>query len=391
MRIGIFSECYKPTTNGVVISIETFRRELEKQGWEYFIFSSGTKNYQDDDKNHVFRYPSNTWFSPRDYPLSIPLLAPAVTKNIKRLNLDIIHTQHMFILGGLGLKQGKKLHIPVIHTYHSLITDYTHYAGFLAGLAEKIVIKRSKNYCNACQAVVTPSNSMKKILTSYGVTVPINVIPTGIKIDEFTNPYTKEEIWAKWPKTKNKKIVLYLSRIAKEKNLDLLFKAIIHLQSKRQDFHLLMVGGGPELENYQKFIQEAKLAETVTFTGMITKEEGVNRIFGAADVFAFPSITETQGIVTTEAMAAGVPVVAANRMGPTDIITDNENGYLVDLNEAEFSDKINRLLDDENLRRKFIAHGRQTAQKYSSAACAQKMKELYEQTIRDYHAQSNFK
>lgn len=385
MRIGIFSECYLPTLNGVVVSIETFRKELEKRGHQFFIFAPYNRQCRNDESD-VFRYPSFCWPGQGHYPIAFPVLS--ITQTIKRakdFKLDLVHTQHLFSMGKLGLKVGRKLKIPVVHTYHTLIAEYTHYVPLFSGVSRRVVIGMSRRYCNACDQIVTPSPSMKKVLLSYGIKKPIEPIPTGVNLGDFQDPYHQEVVKAKWHIPEGQKILLYVSRIAKEKNLDFLFSAIRQLAKKRHDFHLLMVGGGPEFGYYRNKVDQWGLASHITFTDMQSKERA-ERFFGAADVFVFPSITETQGIVITEAMAAGVPAVAIGIMGPSDLIRDGIDGFLTSLNTDEFAVKIEKLLDDETLRKKMGTAAQENAKRFSTQNCALRMEELYEKTLRDYRS-----
>ena len=389
MRIGIFSECYLPTLNGVVISIETFRLELEKRGHEIFVFAPATNGYVDRDNKHVFRYPSIQWPGQKEYPLALPIFSTTITKKIKDLKLDIIHAQHLFTMGNLGLRIARQLDIPIVYTYHTLIAEYTHYVPALTGISRKALISLSRDFCNKCDQIVTPSPSMAKILKSYGVKKPIEAIPTGIYILRLQNHLPGKIIHTQWDIPENRKILLYLSRIAKEKNIDFLLKAMKLLIFKRQkkfghcDVHLLMVGGGPELLHYQQLARKMGIEEYVTFTGMI-KYEVATKYYGAAKIFVFPSVTETQGIVVTEAMAAGTPVVAVNKMGPSDLIVNGEDGYLTGLNISEFSGKIEKLLDDEKLYNKMSQKAKINAENFSSETCSIKLENVYEQTIIRY-------
>lgn len=385
LRIGIFTECYHPTLNGVVISIETFRQELEKRGHQYYIFAPATKGFHDINPR-VFRYPSCRWPKQKYYPIALPFLAPLQTAQIRNLRLDLIHTQHLFSMGKLGLKVARTLDIPVVHTYHTLIVEYTHYFPLFSDLARKFVIRMSRNYCNACDQVVTPSPSMQQFLRSYGVVQPIEAIPTGVNLDDFSHPFSRDELKTKWNIPKNQKLLLYVSRIAKEKNLDFLFKAIRRLTQKHQDFHLLLVGGGPELGYYRNKVKSWHLDKKVTFTDMQEKKT-TNRFFGAADIFVFPSTTETQGIVIAEAMAAGIPAVAVGIMGPSDIIKDGVDGYLTGLKVEEFTDRIEKLLNDERLRKKFGKQAKGNASRFSVKITADHMEIIYEQTINHYRSQ----
>ncbi len=388
MRIGIFSECFNPVLNGVVVSINTFRKELEKRGHQYFIFTTDNPacNRKDDS---ACRYPIMLDFRGKGgrYPISWPQSARRQAKKIASYKLDLIHSQHLLGLGLLGLKAGKLLKIPTILTYHTLLAEYAHYSPVFPTLVRKYLIRQSRVICNKYDQIITPSESMKKILVSYGVKTPIEAIPTGINIADYQNPYSREELVTKWQVPKEKKLLLYVSRIAKEKNVGFLFEAIKKLNQKRNDFHLLMIGGGPELSLYRKKIIDWQLDKIATFTDMLPKAE-TNRYFGAADIFIFPSVTETQGIVVTEAMAAGTPAVAINQMGPSDIISDGDDGFLVALNVDEFTAKIECLLDDENLRNKMSKISRENAQKFSVKTTSDQMEALYEKIKSNYHSQS---
>ncbi len=384
LKIGIFTECYHPVLNGVVVSIETFRQALEKRGFEFFIFTTQCPGYHEKNAR-VRRFNSMIPFPSKGgrYPIAWPQIARLQAPRIAPSNLDLIHSQHLLGIGHLGLKVGRILKIPTILTYHTLLAEYTHYAPGIGAILKWYLIHASREISNQYDRIVTPSPSMKRVLRSYGVRRPIEPIPTGVNIADFQNHYSKEEIRKKWQIPEHQKILLYVSRIAKEKNLDFLFESIERIATKRDDFHLLMVGGGPELKYYQAKIHEWHLKPFVTFTGMQPKKEA-NRFYGAADIFVFPSITETQGIVVTEAMAAGVPAVAVNQMGPSDIIQDGIDGFLVPLKTDEFTAKIELLLDDDNLRTRMGREARQNARKFSVEACAQKMEKIYERTI-DHH------
>jgi len=391
MKIGIFSECYLPTLNGVVVSIETFRCELEKMGHEVFVFAPETEGFVDKDKKHVFRFPSFRWPGQKEYPLAYPFFPNEIIKKIKSLNLDIIHAQHLFTIGNFGLRMARSLDIPIVYTYHTLIAEYTHYVPILSKVSKKVIIHLSKEFCNSCDQIVTPSESMAKILKTYGVATPIEAIPTGIHIEKLRDHFPAKVIRAQWDIPENRKILLYLSRIAKEKNIDFLLRTIKLLLFKRlkkhkiADFHLLMVGGGPELEFYKNKVRQMGLENYVTFTGMI-KNDLATRYYGAADIFVFPSITETQGIVVSEAMAAGTPVVAVNKMGPSDLIKNGQDGYLTDLNISEFTAKIEKLLDNEKVYKEISANAKENAKDFSSLACAKKLEKLYEETIIRYNS-----
>lgn len=389
-RIGIFSECYEPVLNGVVVSIETFRQELERLGYNYFIFT--TDNVKKENQRNVFRIPAMLKFEAKGgrYPIAWPQRVGFWARKAKELRLDLIHSQHLLNVGALGLRVAQKIKIPAILTYHTLLAEYGHYVPFFGNLYRQIIKQKSRDYCNEYNQIVTPSMPMKEILISYGVTTPIEVIPTGINLEKLQNPYPTKVIRAKWDIPEHQKILLYVSRIAKEKNIGFLIEAMKQLvvnrrkKYSRADVHLLIVGGGPELAFYQDLVEETGLSPYVTFTDML-KKEITNRYYGAADLFVFPSVTETQGIVVSEAMAAGLPAIAINKMGPRDIIKNGEDGFLTHLNRKEFVARIESLLDNEKMRRNFSEAAKENAKEFSSKNCALKMKSLYEKNLRGYN------
>lgn len=381
MRIGIFTECYHPILNGVVVSIDTFRKELESRGHKYFIFTTTVPGFEETDPV-VTRLPCLIPFKPKGgrYPVACPQTVGAVRDQIKDMGLDLIHSQHVMSTGNLGLRVAKSLNLPAILTYHTLLAEYTHYFPLAPWLAKWYLVRKSRKVCNSYDYVVTPSSSMKRVLRKYGVTVPVTPIPTGVDLALFDKSYTKDEVCKKWKIPANRKILIYVSRVAKEKNIDFLFESLRAILSKRDDIHFLCIGGGPELKRIQALTSRWNVADKVTFTDMLPKSE-VNRYYGACDVYVFASVTETQGIVIVEAMASGIPAVAVDQMGPSDIITDGIDGFLVPLKRNVFSGRIEQLLDNESLRKKMGDAARKNAQKFSTSACADLMEGLYEKVI----------
>lgn len=383
MRIGIFTECYKPTINGVVMSIEAFRTELEKKGHQVFIFAPNHKNAE--FQPNVFRVPSFYLLSPKDYPLTLPYLSYSFLQStIFSLKLDIIHTQHIFIMGGIGQTLARKNHIPAIHTYHTMMTEYTHYfpIKFLRGLAKNFIIIRSKRFCNRAKRVIVPSTPMVNVLKSYGVESPIEVLPTGIDLKNFRklNQNERRTIFKKYHIPFDKKILLFVGRLAQEKNLDFLLESFKLTLSECPNTHLVFVGSGPYETNLKFKIENLKLEENTTLTGFLEKSIA-NKFFGAADLFVFPSTTDTQGIVLAESLASSTPVVAVNQLGPKDIVKDFQDGYLVPLNKKEFSAKIVGLLKDDRLRKKFSQTAKINVKRFSIENCTKRLIEIYKQTI----------
>ena len=378
MRIVIVSETAEPSLNGVAVAVGKIFDDLEHRH-EIYILTAGVRNYIEKNPTHISRFPSCTWFGPNDYPIVLPGSTSSIREKLQEIKPDVIHFQHSLgFLSNPVMDYAIENNIPMVVTYHTLLKSYA-FPG-----AKWFAVHASTKFCNRCDQVVAPSNPMKEILLGYGVTKPITVIPTGINPEDYAHPFTREELLAKWGVPKDKHLLLYLSRVAKEKNLELLFAAIERLQRKRNDFHLLLAGGGPELKKYQKLAKKMGIDGVIAFTGKLPKEVA-NRVFGAAYIFTFPSITETQGIVIAEAMIAGVPAIAPDVMGQKDIIVNDENGYLTHQTVEDFTAKIELLLDNKDLRNKLAEQAKISAHKFEQTVTCAKMEKTYEQTIRDHH------
>ena len=375
MKIGIFTDSYLPTPSGVAVSVETFRRSLEEAGNEVFIFAPDFKNYQDKISN-VFRFPS--FFLPirKDAPIVLPIIDSKFSE-IEKIGLDVIHTMHFFTIGSLGQKVAKKINLPLIHTYHTNYEEYVKkYIPLFSQLAKKYIIRRSRNYCNSCDLIISPSTSMAKKIKGYGITTKIKSLPTGISKNNYRT-YSKAEFCKKYNIRNTGKLLLFVGRLGEEKNLKFLLKAFEKVQ-KKIDSNLVFVGSGP-LENvYKKIVEEKKIKDKVFFLGFLPNKE-VYQIYGACDLFAFPSITETQGIVIVEAMARRLVTVAINKMGPSDIITSGKDGILTELNLEEYSEALAKVLTDDKLRGKLSEGAKETAKKYNQENITKQLLYLYQQ------------
>ncbi len=376
MKIGIFTDSYLPTPTGVAISVETFRKSLEELGHSVSIFAPKFKDYKDKNPN-IYRFPS--FFVPirKDAPVVWPIINFQYG-NAKRLNLDIVHTMHFFTIGTLGLKTAKRLKLPLVHTYHTNYEAYVKdYASIAAPIAKWYLLNRSRKYCNACDLVISPSPSMAKQIKRYGITTQIEPLPTGINLNDFKPSITQNEFRKKY-KVRNKgKLLLFVGRLGQEKNINFLIDCFEEVL-KKIDSNLILIGSGPSVNEYKNKVAEKNLKDKVHFLGFLPKKE-VNAAYGACDIFTFPSTTETQGIVVVEAMAAGLVPVAINKLGPSDIITNNKDGILCELDKKEFVKNIINVLTNQKLRDRLSSGAIKTANSYSQTEITKKLLALYTQ------------
>lgn len=341
VKIVFFTDSYKPYLSGVVKSIDTFRTELARQGHEVYIFAP---NYPSvEEQEGVYRFTSLPIPAQSDFRLAIPF-SNKILADLRRLKPDIIHTHTPFLMGWLARFVANKLGIPLVFTYHTLYDEYAHYFPFVKKKAKGFITRYCFNFCQTCDLVISPSNFVERRLHSNGTTVPIWTIPTGINLQAY-NKRQKADIREKYGLTNEDKILLFVGRLAQEKNILFLLKSFQIIAKSIAGLRLILVGNGPEKANLQKEAVSLGISNQVIFAGGQQPERVID-FYHNADLFVFPSVTETQGLVILEAMAGGLPVVAVNAAGSTSIVKDGLNGLLVEEDKFLFAQAVIELLGE---------------------------------------------
>ncbi|MFQ3548508.1 MAG: glycosyltransferase [Armatimonadota bacterium] len=378
MRIAIFSESYEPIINGVSVCVSSLREKLTQKGHEIFIFAPANNGYIDKHPN-VCRINSTSKLC-KDYPIPFPYSQKA-KKYFDEIKPDIVHTQTPFILGRMAQNFCSESNTPLVSTNHTMYTEYTHYVPFLPKETTKSIIKNlMKKYYNKCDIVVVPSTPVIDVLRSFGVTSDIEVIKTGVDLIHAIDDTKKQEIRSELGVSENGLILLYVGRVAREKNLNTLISAFKMLLDSDLDITLVVAGGGPALKETQSLAKKIGVYSKIRFLGMLNRTQ-LEPIYCASDIFAFPSVTETQGIAVCEALSAGLPVVAANAGGLPENIIEGEDGFLVDNSPSAFAEKISLLANDRNLRNKMGSKAKENVLRFSMDSMAMSFENLYNKTI----------
>ena len=373
MRIAIFSESYEPIINGVSVCVSTLREGLARRGHEVFVFAPAFEGYCDESEG-VFRLPARHTFLMPEYPFPVPF-APAIRRQFASLAPDIVHTQTPFLLGILGAKWARRYGVPFVSTNHTLYTEYAHYVPLRPKALTKWFLARLMRwYYSGADAVVAPSRPVERILRSYGIKTRIEVIKTGIDPVPDISPAQRHQMRRHYGVTppfpplvrggEGGFLLLYVGRIAREKNLRMLLTAFATVASSHDGVKLLMVGGGPALAETKSYAAELGLAKRVEFTGMLKRHE-VAPIYGAADAFVFPSTTETQGIAICEALSAGLPVVAVDAGGIPENLEPGADSFLTRDDPTEFADRITHLIEHPTDRAAMSTRARANARNFS--------------------------
>ena len=383
MRIAFFTNCYKPLVNGVVTSISSLKEAYERKGHDVYIFAPRVKDYIDQKRN-VFRYRSVNLTSKVKYPLPIPL-SFRVKKVITEFNPDIVHFHHPFLLSFPAIMYGKKLGIPKILTLH---TQYEQYAYYVSPVPERVTQEAIKmiisNLAYKTDCITTPSDSMKKIMENYGIKNRIEVIPNAIRLISFKedDELKRTEIKKKYNLKEDDKIILFVGRVASEKSIDTIIKALEIIKKRDNNkVKLLIVGNGPAMDELQQLTRTLKVEKDVVFAGTVSNEE-IQHYYKMAYLFTITSTSESFGIVIIEALASGIPVLAVRAPGAADILTDDLDGLLVDDDVEKFADALEKIIREPELREKLSKGALKTSEKYNIDTISERMLNLYREVIK---------
>lgn len=372
MKIAWFTDTWLPTRDGVVNSLLTFQDELEKKGHVVHLFVPGERNTK---KDNIYSYRSKPFSKYQNYriPPLLSLFSSRTTKIISDIKPDIIHSHSPGVLGTHAVIASFKHSIPLIFTYHTFIGDSVYFISdsiLVQQILKKLLSIWLRWYVRRCHAFILPSNAVYKEIGQHLTQREAHVIPTGINVQRFTRG-NGHRVRKKYGK--NGKIVIHVGRIVKEKNLDILVDVVPLIRNAHPDITFLIVGEGPARMELEALVKKKNVEDFFRFTGFIPDEE-LPDYYAAADVFAFPSTYETQGIVALEAMAAGVPVVASRYRALPDLIVDGRNGFLFSPgNTEELATKLCMAFESEKIQKE----GRKTAEEYSVEKCAEKLLSLY--------------
>jgi len=389
MRIAIFTNNYLPNPYGVSGSVESFRKRFERLGHEVYIFAPRWKGYADKN-SRVFRYPALETNVKIKFPLAVPY-SLKMKRILKNMNLDIIHSQHPNLLGSAAARWAAKKHIPLVFTWHTLYDQYAHFAPFVPRrLAAWWTIRNARNYANQCDAVVAPTPSVIEIIRKWGVTNKnITAIPTGVEEEQFSEP-DRQSVRKKYGIRENEILLTLISRLTAEKNVEFLAEAMMDILRNNKSVKFMICGDGNLKHNLEKIVQYNGLSNKVIFAGIVSEDKKKN-YYAAGDIFVYASKSETQGMILTEAMYSGLPVVAVRATGAQDIVEDGKTGFLVGEEKKDFGEAVQKLIDDLNLRKNFGEEAKKVArEKYSSVVCAKKMLEVYEKAKEKSQTLKNF-
>jgi glycosyltransferase involved in cell wall biosynthesis len=325
MNILIFTNTFTPHVGGVARSVEAFTTEHCKRGHRVLIVAP---EFPDMPRNEVdvLRIEAIQNFNASDFSVVLPI-HPTLTEMVDAFQPDIVHSQHPFLLGMTALRLARYRELPLVFTHHTLYEHYTHYVPGDSAPMERFAMELATRYANLTDQVFAPSESIRDLLQQRGVTKPIAVVPTGVLLEDFASGDGRAQR-RQMEIPEDAFVIGHLGRLAPEKNLEFLAQAVADFIRDRPQAHFLVVGAGPSEDTIRETFVRASVEAQLHLAGVL-QDQPLADALHAMDVFAFASKSETQGMVLTEAMAAGLPVVALDAPGVREVVSDGKNGRLL--------------------------------------------------------------
>ena len=382
MKILITTDTYRPTINGVVTSIESLKKALDRLGHDVRIltFSDSFNSKQEDDIYYMGSLGAGKFYP--DARMN-KLFYNRFYEDIMDWKPDIVHSQTEFTMFIQAKKIAKDLDIPLLHTYHTVYEDYTHYFSLNKKIGKELAKQFTKQIIKTTDGVVVPTNKIYNLLTEYNIHEDIYVAPTGINVQKLSE-CDDFDIRSGYKIPEDNYIVLFLGRIGKEKNITEILQYLENID--RDDIVFIIAGAGPFLSELKDICSNSKIRDRLIFTGMIDSSK-VGNFYSQADVFVSASTSETQGLTFIESMACSTPIICRHDDCLDGVLIDGKTGFGYDT-EEEFIDYLNQILDNKKLRDKMGKNCKQLVdENYTEDSFANKIEQIYTKVIEN-HAKS---
>ena len=397
----MFTDAYWPRVNGVTVSVDSFSRALVNENHDVLIVCS---SYPQEISNPVsLQREAETESLIKT--VKVPSLPTTVSKEdriakfnkmnwvfrqVDAFNPDIIHINTEMVIAEFGFWYARTHNLPVIYTFHTMWEDYApnYFPIFPEFLVKFVIGSILKSVLRRAYRVIVPTPQIEATVNKYKLKLVTTMIPTGIDIklferDEIRSKELRKKLEEYYPNLKEKRILLFAGRVAREKNLGFLLNILPDILVKHPDVVLLIAGNGPDFEYYREEAQRLGIYDNCVFPGYFDRKD-LALIYSIADIFVFPSLTDTQGLVTLESMLSGTPVVAIGALGTLTVMGGDNGGFMVKDDMAEFKEKVLLLLSDPELHRKKSQEAMVHARSWSIEELTKKLIVLYQSAITDY-------
>ena len=401
MNIVMFTDAYWPRVNGVTVSVDSFSRALIRAGHDVMIVCSfypeGMHSQvslldspEEQEGPKIVRVPSLPILITKEDRIAKFNKWHWVFRQVEIFNPQIIHINTEMMIAGFGFMYASAHNLPVIYTFHTMWEDYApNYVPMLPSFMVRFIIRGwQKSILAGAYRVIVPTPQIKDVVHKYDPKVKTFQLPTGIETELFEHDRNesaafREKLERHFPRLKGKRLLLFAGRVAKEKNIGFLLKILPGILARHPDIVLLIVGNGPDLEYYREMAKKTGIEEACVFTGYLERKD-LALAYTISEVFVFPSLTDTQGLVTLEAMLSGTPVVAIGVLGTLMVMGGDNGGFMVKKDKAEFSARVLQLLEDGELHRQKSLEAVKHASQWSIVELTKKLVNIYDSTVKAY-------
>jgi len=377
MKVLITTDFYEPTVNGVVTSVLNLRKELRLRGHEVRILtmSPTMHSFLRGDVTYIGSVGAGKIYPGARIQAAI---ASSYIQDIIGWKPDVVHSQCEFFTFFLALKISRQLNIPVVHTYHTVYEDYTHYFSPNKRWGRYMVARLSRWVLEKTDCIIVPTEKVRMILQGYGVDRSIRVIPTGIDLGRFAVSADTEKLNQSLGIPEGNRILLYVGRLAREKNLEEIMIYFSKIRHERLTF--LIVGDGPYRTELEKTAVRLGIEKNVVFTGMISPER-IAPYYHLGDLFVSASGSETQGLTYAEALASGLPALCRKDTCLSGVIRNGWNGWQYE-NESDFFEKLDSFFASDELRQDMSDNAQKAAgMRFSAASFAGNAEQVYADAV----------
>jgi len=389
MKILMMTNTYAPMVGGIEESIRSFTEEFEKLGHDVVIVAPECEGVPPDEVN-VIRLRAIQKFNNSEFSIALPM-SGLLNELTQKFKPDIIHCHHPFWMGDIALRLSSQFRIPLVFTYHTMFEYHMHYLPIQNDGTKRFIVELFAGFADLATQVIAPSESVRAILVERGVKAPIDVVPTGVNLSRFSQG-NRSVMRGRLGIPSDCVVIGHVGRLALEKNIEFLARSVAGSLKENSKAHFLVGGDGPLKDKIQEIFNEQGLAERLHLAGVLKGQDLVD-CYHAMDLFAFASLSETQGIVLVEAMAAGVPVVAVDAPGVREVVKDGYNGRLIfKEDETQYRQALTWCLKrpKEELE-KIKKNARTTTKEFSAPHCAEKMLKIFQKVMANEFSSPDYK
>lgn len=383
MKIAFFTDSFLPSADGVATSVAMCAKELRRRGHKIYIIAPN-QPHKHDPKN-VHRLVSLKLLKTPEIWFALEVPQPALFK-IAGLDVDIVHGHSGGPVSFMGWQFAQFRKIPFVETYHTLWKYYGHYFLMPKFLSMGMINKTTGFLGNKCDAIIAPSVKAKNDLLKDGIKKPIYIVPNGIYHEKF-RIHERNFLRNKLNIDQNTKIILTVGRLEKEKSIDFIIKSFAFIKNKLTGVNLVIIGEGRDKIKLKQLVLSLGIGNDVHFAGRFDYED-MPKAYAGADLFAFASKTESQGMAVIEALASGLPAVVVKDSVFENVIEEGENGFFTHRNQHEFASCVTRLLNDHETLKKMSLRSRASGANFSVHETGNRLENVYLEVLHKKHVNS---